>query len=581
MRRTDGAWRVAAAVAVMAGCLGVVLADEPPPSTPPPAEQPSAFEQLFAPKSSAKKPRRKTVTRKSAPAAPAATTPSPLFERMADIPWDELQRGTLAPRRIIPTSFTSKEGIEGWKVVVAGGQSLATPAVDDGKLFIGGGCASREFYALSADTGKLLWRHDSADSGPTAPVVDRGYISYSTESCTLEVLTGYGKQVWKKRLGPHLLTMPAIVDGRVIASFPGESGRRHFVASFLLNNGEEVWRTSLANEIIAAPVIDGQRVLVATADGTLHCLDARNGEVTWTQEQQNATSTPTVWKDHCWFSRRQNNVASRAGTLPAQTERMARRGLDAGGAVYDLAVTSRPANYLALGKNSDVFGNVGRAPAGRRDASGTVSTDVASAIPPDAFSSASSGVSRGRPANRALIGLWNYQGSRPLFYDGRLYAAMGDSLSCVDVDNEKVIWNKEYRPAKERNAPPKRRGPLARAPYGPYACRDVTQPALVNHKVFIGTSSGEVLCLSAATGDLLWKATVGSPVESQPLVVGGRVYVTTASGALYCLNTGDRKDDGWRMWGADAAHTGKVREAEPEQAGTKETPLASCQALRN
>mgnify|MGYP003782923451 CR=1 FL=1 len=44
----------------------------------------------------------------------------------------------------------------------------------------------------------------------------------------------------------------------------------------------------------------------------------------------------------------------------------------------------------------------------------------------------------------------------------------------------------------------------------------------------------------------------------QPAVAGGRVYLGTDSGSLICLETGDPADDGWRMWGADASHNGRL-----------------------
>ncbi len=58
---------------------------------------------------------------------------------------------------------------------------------------------------------------------------------------------------------------------------------------------------------------------------------------------------------------------------------------------------------------------------------------------------------------------------------------------------------------------------------------------------------------------MLWTARIGEPIVFQPAVVDGHVYVSTSRGALYCLETGDKKDDGWRMWGADAAHSGRTR----------------------
>ncbi|MBI3468067.1 MAG: PQQ-binding-like beta-propeller repeat protein, partial [Planctomycetes bacterium] len=84
----------------------------------------------------------------------------------------------------------------------------------------------------------------------------------------------------------------------------------------------------------------------------------------------------------------------------------------------------------------------------------------------------------------------------------------------------------------------------------------LTPPAIVNDKVFIGTVYGEVCCLSADTGAVLWSANVGEPIIFQPVVAQGRVYVGTNSGNLFCLETGDACDDGWFMWGATPAHNG-------------------------
>jgi outer membrane protein assembly factor BamB len=61
------------------------------------------------------------------------------------------------------------------------------------------------------------------------------------------------------------------------------------------------------------------------------------------------------------------------------------------------------------------------------------------------------------------------------------------------------------------------------------------------------------------SGKTLWTATVGDPVAFQPAVAKGRVYVSTSAGNLYCLETGDEKDDGWLMWGANAGHNGRGR----------------------
>ena len=86
----------------------------------------------------------------------------------------------------------------------------------------------------------------------------------------------------------------------------------------------------------------------------------------------------------------------------------------------------------------------------------------------------------------------------------------------------------------------------------------VTPPALVNGKALVGTSKGELICLSAAGGERLWSVDVGEPILFQPAVARGRVYAGTYAGSLVCLETGDEQDDGWLMWGGNAGHNGQV-----------------------
>src|SRR6188472_962797 len=74
-----------------------------------------------------------------------------------------------SPEQVPPEagSFTTKEGRKGWKVAIPGARPLAGPAYADGKLFLGGGFGSTEFYCVDAETGKILWEYKTGDDGPT------------------------------------------------------------------------------------------------------------------------------------------------------------------------------------------------------------------------------------------------------------------------------------------------------------------------------------------------------------------------------------------------------------------------------
>jgi outer membrane protein assembly factor BamB len=137
--------------------------------------------------------------------------------------------------------------------------------------------------------------------------------------------------------------------------------------------------------------------------------------------------------------------------------------------------------------------------------------------------------------------LWAHQGSWPSLWGGRLYSALGDTLHCVDPETRTPYWKRAF---------PERAGRAE------LLDAVLTPPVTVNGKVFLGTLGGEVCCLAALSGDLLWSVGVGEPVLFQPAVAGGRVYATTQAGSLFCLETGDAGDDGWLMWGAGPDHNG-------------------------
>lgn len=515
------------------------------------------------------------------------------------------QQAEPAPKIADPRPFTGQDGKrKGWKVTIPDGHALATPAVVGGKLFIGGGFGSHEFYAFDARTGKMLWQYRTSDDGPTAAVAAEGYVAFNTESCELEILTPDGKSVWKKWLGDPLMSMPAIANGRLFMAFPDSNGdREHHLACFDLKTGKEQWRRAVAGEIITAPLIDDEQVLLATLEGSLYCFHAKDGRLAWIEKERNVTSAPTLWQGRCWFSRRQETTTTNAGKkVTQQMEQVAVRGLQSKSPIHDLAATQRVADYLDYGKRSGMsMGGMGMgggmggmaAPASKKEAAsqkadagvgfngGGIGVDepptpvqkpatlpkpfkpTKPLVPPGTSAPAQQFGGKGdskihqaaKNLGQATVnGVWAYQGSKPLFYRSRLYSAMGDTLVCVDPKTEKVLWKKEFRPPQKKKAKKAKDEELLDATLSP--------PALSNGKIFLGTGYGDVVCLSADRGELLWKTSLGSSesIAFQPAVAGGRVFVSTESGNLYGLETGDPKDDGWLMWGANAAHNGLVRD---------------------
>ena len=456
-----------------------------------------------------------------------------------------------------PAPFTTKDGKKkGWKVVIPENRPLATPAVVGGKVFVGGGFGSHEFYALDASTGKLAWRYQTNDDGPTAAVVQDGYVAFNTESCEIEILALDGKPVWKKWLGDPLMSMPAISSGKLYMAYPDSNGdHQHYLACFELKTGKQFWKKPIAGEIITAPVVADEKVYLATLEGTLYCFGQHDGELIW-REKKNATSSPVVWNNQCYFSRREETTVSKNGKAEKQqNEQLAARGTGAKAQVKDLKETTRVADYLDYAKRSSSpeermsqmqdgqvgFGSFG----GGGFGGGGLGLGGLGGAPPKG--DAKIGQAMGNLGQASVHSVWAYQGSKPFVYKGRIYSAMGDTLKCVDGKTDKILWKKTIGRIKEKDPAKLVLNSL------------LTPPALVNGKVFLATSSGEVHCLAAESGEELWSAGIGEPIAFQPAVAKGRIYLPTNSGHLYCLETGDPKDDGWLMWGASASHDGVAK----------------------
>jgi outer membrane protein assembly factor BamB len=422
------------------------------------------------------------------------------------------------------------------------GRPLATPAVAKGRVFVGGGFGSYEFYALDAEAGQVIWQYQTSDDGPTAAVVEDDYVVFNTESCELEVLTTAGESVWKRWLGDPLMSMPAVGDGRVFMAYPDSRGNReHHLACFDLKSGEPIWKQQINGEIITAPILADTCVYLSTLAGTLCCFRQMDGHLLW-QEAVQATSAPVVREAKCYYSQREEVSAAKGETGTQQTEQCAVRGTTAAASSKAYRSTNRKADYLDHRKRA----------AGSRKYATYQSFDAKVGF------AASKGDAKLHQAMHNLgqahvSGVWSYQGSKPFISGRHLFAAIGDAVHSLNVDEEELVWKTRLRGEADESE---------------LLDTFVAPPCLVNDKVFVGTSDGEICCLAGESGQELWRVQIDESIAFQPAVANGRIYVPTESGNLFCLKTEDAADDGWLMWGATASHNGLGEgEMEPDPVG--------------
>jgi outer membrane protein assembly factor BamB len=72
----------------------------------------------------------------------------------------------------------------------------------------------------------------------------------------------------------------------------------------------------------------------------------------------------------------------------------------------------------------------------------------------------------------------------------------------------------------------------------------LSDPAVVNGIVYVGSDNGNVYAVSARTGSLLWSYATGGTVTSSPAVADGVVYVGSYDDNVYALNA----TDGTKLW---------------------------------
>ena len=221
--------------------------------------------------------------------------------------------------RLLPRGFKvdSKSPMQ-LQVQLPSRQALLTPAVADGRIFVGGGFNSTEFYCLSADSGRPIWGVRLSDNGPSAPAYSRGTLSFTTESCTLYVVdAASGNCLWATWLGDPLITAPSIADDRVLVCYPAQavSGGGARPANFVfaardLRTGRPLWQRWIDEHVISAPLVSDGHVYLTTFAGTLYGFRLSDGEIKLARRCR-GTSAPIVVNNTVYLSRRLEEVGTK------------------------------------------------------------------------------------------------------------------------------------------------------------------------------------------------------------------------------------------------------------------------------
>jgi len=474
---------------------------------------------------------------KSAPAAAnkAADGPAKQAAQRIDLAKAMNVNLPVIGRDLEAASFGTPDGKTGWVLRLPGGRPIATPAYADGMLFVGGGYGSHEFYAVDAETGKIIWQIQTGDDGPTAAVVADGMVAFNTESCTLVVVDERrGRVIWQEWLGDPLMSQPAIDKGVLFMAHPAATGRAvkptefhprpaspggsHRLLAAELSTGRHIWEQEISGDVITAPVISDGTVYFTTFNGTSYALNAADGSVQWVKVNA-ATSAPVIANGQLYETRK--------GLAGKDTiEGLARVDAKEGNARDKDLIAKSKADYLKQGNGGGV----------------ALSTQAVHSLDSSVGFSTAPPAANLAPANEAVgvssvVGAWAYQGSRAAVSKGQILNAQGNYINSVRASDGRQSWQAEVV-----GTPAAASGQV------------FSPPAIGRDYLYLAGAAGYLVSVRQSDGGVGFSYAMKAPIAFQPALAKGNVYAGTSDGRLICLKTGNKDADGWYAWGGNTQH---------------------------
>jgi outer membrane protein assembly factor BamB len=378
---------------------------------------------------------------------------------------------------------------------------------------------------------------ETKDDGPTAAVVEDGFVAFNTESCTVIVAEAKtGKVIWQEWLGDPLMSQPAISKGRLYIAYPaGQRGAQqaqsnsaqtnspdlgpgHRMLCADLKTGRHLWEQPITADVISAPVVSGDQLLFTCFDGVSFSLNASTGAIVW-KKKNAGTSAPLI-------AGGQVVITSKETKDGKAYEGMKRLELKQGIERDREMLAKEEAGYL------------------RADGGGGVAMDAGTVKKLDSsvgFSSAPSAAKLSE-ANKhigvsTVAGAWAYQGSRAAYRNGQMMNAQGKYLNSIKAGDGKFAWRAEVR--------------------GNGIGEDsqvFSPPALGERNLYLCGAQGHIVAVNQKDGALAFAYALKQPMAFQPALAKGSIYAGTVNGLLICLKTGDKDADGWYAWGGNAQH---------------------------
>ena len=196
-------------------------------------------------------------------------------------------------------AFDLKTGKELWKAHTKDGNApmkddwiscRSSPSVDSARVYLPINFSSG-FFALDRQDGTVLWSKKEGFGGTNfSPVVDGGVVYHVADSKFYALAGEDGKELWHADMGGgDTASSLAVGDSTLVVGAPDGN-----VMSFDKKSGDRLWSfktgTSIGSfsayarggsQVMARPVISGDKVYVGANNGVLYVLDLSSGKMVW------------------------------------------------------------------------------------------------------------------------------------------------------------------------------------------------------------------------------------------------------------------------------------------------------------
>jgi outer membrane protein assembly factor BamB len=314
-----------------------------------------------------------------------------------------------------------------------------------------------------------LWHAHVGRSVRGSPAIGETVVAVGTADRNIVLVErSTGDIMWRSRLDGTIRGGPLLDEDRLFVATEAQPEGR--IYAIRLRNGKPIWRRNVGGSVVAPLAFDGEALYAGSEDGNVIRLDPEGGHEKW---------------------RRAVKGAIRAGPVPTP---------------YGLAVATTADTLYLLDRETGTVksrlptpGSVLATPAsdGRRLYFATMTGHVV------AVDLATWTVRWDRSAGDAVYGAPALAGDTlyVLARDGRLWVIPADNPGRATSHTLGIVAT--------------------------------AGPTPLASGVLVGSVSGEVLLADRATGNILWRAQVVGPIEEPPLVRDRQVVVVAGRGNIH------------------------------------------------